>query len=145
MTHRFFKSVLCSLTIMLLCACPKAPEPKNENENLPAPPTKVLDYLSLSVQYMMNQQKNDGFFNYEYNFITGNYTNWDNVIHQTRAGYVLAKYYSFLIEQSYIKSSAGRSRRGSRRARKRCKSFKRLCLSLFVPSKYARSADLVLL
>ena len=100
MTHRFFKSVLCSLTIMLLCACPKAPQPQNETENPPTPPTKVLDYLSLSVQYMLNQQKPDGFFNYEYNFITGNYTNWDNVIHQTRAGYVLAKYYSFLIRNN---------------------------------------------
>lgn len=100
MTHRFFKSVLCSLTIMLLCACPKAPHPQNETENPPTPPTKVLDYLSLSVQYMLNQQKPDGFFNYEYNFITGNYTNWDNVIHQTRAGYVLAKYYSFLIRNN---------------------------------------------
>ncbi len=100
MPRRFFKSAVCLILALCLSACPETAEKTEKGDEAPAAPTKVLEYLALSAQYMLNQQKPDGFFNYEYNFITGNYTNWDNVIHQTRAGYVLAKYYSFLIRNN---------------------------------------------
>ena len=63
-------------------------------------PDKVLDYLALSAHFLINQQQPDGFFKYEYDFITGNYTHWDNVIHQTRAGYALMQYYTFLVRNN---------------------------------------------
>lgn len=95
-TSFFFMLLLCSL----LCACNKQEEKKNDLDIPMTKPTKVLDYLSLSAQFLVNQQETNGFFRYEYDFITGNYTTWDNVIHQARAGYVLAKYYSFLIHNN---------------------------------------------
>lgn len=96
MKRRWVELFVLSFLALNAAACME----KDDAETLPSAPTKVLDYLALSAQYMLNQQKSDGFFNYEYNFITGSLTNWDNVIHQTRAGYVLAKYYSFLIRNN---------------------------------------------
>lgn len=118
MPRRFFKSAVCLSLALCLSACPKASEKTEKGDEAPAAPTKVLEYLALSAQYMLNQQKPDGFFNYEYNFITGNYTNWDNVIHQTRAGYVLAKYYSFLIRNNISPAMAPQIRESVAKALK---------------------------
>lgn len=64
---------------------------------LPEQPSKVLDYLALSAHSLISQQQPDGFFKYEYDFVAGAYTPWDNVIHQARAGFALMQYYTFLI------------------------------------------------
>ncbi|MBR4126021.1 MAG: hypothetical protein IKR09_00400 [Alphaproteobacteria bacterium] len=63
-------------------------------------PDTVLDYLTLSAHFLLNQQQPNGFFKYEYDFITGKYTNWDNIIHQTRTGYTLMRYYIFLMRNN---------------------------------------------
>ena len=106
MPRCFFKLAFCAVLAFVSAACKETKEERKNPDETPASPTKVLDYLSLSAQHLMNQQKPDGFFNYEYDFITGGYTNWDNVIHQTRAGYVLAKYYSFLIRNKIAQPMA---------------------------------------
>lgn len=98
MIRKIYASVLCCF-VLTVCGCWK--EKTKTAEETPTTqiqqPSKVLDYLTLSAYYLINQQKPDGFFKYEYDFITGNYTPWDNIIHQTRAGYALIQYYSFLI------------------------------------------------
>ena len=96
------RKTFLTLCIMLtLAACQK--EQKTDTaETAPAvqQPSKVLDYLSLSAHFLINRQQPDGFFKYEYDFITGNYSSWDNVIHQTRAGYTLMQYYVFLVRNN---------------------------------------------
>ncbi len=102
MIRRILLSLLC-LAVLPLSACIKEKK-KTEDELVSTvqlqQPEKVLDYLSLSAHFLINQQLPDGFFKYEYDFITGNHTHWDNVIHQTRAGYALIQYYIFLIRNN---------------------------------------------
>ena len=73
---------------------------------LPEQPSKVLDYLELSAYSLISQQQPDGFFRYEYDFITGAYTPWDNIIHQTRAGFALMQYYLFMVNGGISPQSA---------------------------------------
>lgn len=95
------KIIAVCLVFLTLTACgDKAEKRAAPPAQQPQPPSKVLDYLSLSAHFLINQQRPDGFFKYEYDFITGNYTDWDNVVHQTRAGYTLIQYYSFLIRNN---------------------------------------------
>ena len=99
------KILVCLFCLVLLPLTSCIKEKKGSNEDTaaaaqPQPPGKVLDYLSLSAHFLINQQQPDGFFRYEYDFITGNYSHWDNVIHQTRAGYTLIQYYIFLIRNN---------------------------------------------
>lgn len=103
MIRKILICLLCS-AFLALPACIKEKK-QTEEENTPSAaqpqqPGKVLDYLSLSAHFLINQQQPDGFFRYEYDFITGNYTYWDNIIHQTRAGYTLIQYYIFLIRNN---------------------------------------------
>lgn len=102
MIRKILFSLLCA-AVLALSACvkeKKQPEKESAPAAQPQQPAKVLDYLSLSAHFLINQQQPDGFFKYEYDFITGNYTHWDNVIHQTRAGYTLMQYYIFLIRNN---------------------------------------------
>ncbi len=99
------KTLICLLcsAFLALPACikeKKQTEEETASAAQPQQPGKVLDYLSLSAHFLINQQQPDGFFRYEYDFITGNYTYWDNIIHQTRAGYTLIQYYIFLIRNN---------------------------------------------
>ena len=100
------KTLICLLfsAFLALPACIKEKKQTEEESAAssaqPQQPGKVLDYLSLSAHFLINQQQPDGFFKYEYDFITGNYTYWDNIIHQTRAGYTLIQYYIFLIRNN---------------------------------------------
>ena len=95
------KLIAACLVFLALTACEnKTGKGTEAPAQQPQPPSKVLDYLSLSAHFLINQQRPDGFFKYEYDFITGNYTDWDNVVHQTRAGYTLIQYYSFLIRNN---------------------------------------------
>lgn len=101
MVRRTLVGMLCAF-VLTLSACLKE---KNETYNAKdfvqvKQPEKVLDYLALSAHFLINQQQPDGFFKYEYDFITGAYTHWDNVIHQTRAGYTLIQYYAFLVRNN---------------------------------------------
>ena len=91
---------LCSLSLQGCLREKKTTDTENTLASQPQQPSKVLDYLSLSAHFLINQQQPDGFFKYEYDFITGNYTYWDNVIHQTRAGYTLIQYYIFLVRNN---------------------------------------------
>lgn len=121
MIRKILLSLLC-IAVLPLSACIKEKK-SSQNEHVsavqPQQPNKVLDYLSLSAHFLINQQQPDGFFKYEYDFITGKYTYWDNVIHQTRAGYTLMQYYIFLIKNnidaqqaSVVLSSAGKALKG---------------------------------
>lgn len=98
MIRKTFLTLCIALT---LAACQKE-QKTDAAETAPAvqQPSKVLDYLSLSAHFLINRQQPDGFFKYEYDFITGNYSSWDNVIHQTRAGYTLMQYYVFLVRNN---------------------------------------------
>ncbi len=101
MIRKISVGLFCLMALMT-SACLK--EKKQTNEVI-APsslqqPEKVLDYISLSAHFLINQQQSDGFFKYEYDFITGNYTYWDNIIHQARAGYTLMQYYIFLVRNN---------------------------------------------
>ena len=101
MIRKICTGLLCCFTL-LLSGCLKEKN-KSAEEKTPIQvqqPDKVLDYLALSAHFLINQQQSDGFFKYEYDFITGNYTRWDNVIHQTRAGYTLMQYYAFLVRNN---------------------------------------------
>jgi len=101
MIRKICTGLLCCFTL-LLSGCLKEKN-KTVEEKTPVQvqqPDKVLDYLALSAHFLINQQQPDGFFKYEYDFITGNYTHWDNVIHQTRAGYTLMQYYAFLVRNN---------------------------------------------
>ncbi|GEM_PF-3338300 len=95
------KTILTLCIALTLAACQKE-QKTDAAETAPAvqQPSKVLDYLSLSAHFLINRQQPDGFFKYEYDFITGNYSSWDNVIHQTRAGYTLMQYYVFLVRNN---------------------------------------------
>lgn len=95
------KTFLTLCILLTLTGCQKDRK-TDAAETAPAvqQPSKVLDYLSLSAHFLINQQQPDGFFKYEYDFITGNYSSWDNVIHQTRAGYALMQYYVFLVRNN---------------------------------------------
>ncbi|MBR1776993.1 MAG: hypothetical protein IJ752_00195 [Alphaproteobacteria bacterium] len=101
MTRKIIAGMLCGL-VLAMSGCFKEKTKNNEEQSLPEiqQPNKVLDYLALSAHFLINQQQPDGFFKYEYDFITGNYTHWDNVIHQTRAGYALIQYYIFLVRNN---------------------------------------------
>ncbi len=104
MIRKIFICFLCC-SVLSVSACLKKGQDKQQTEEntttvQPQQPSKVLDYLSLSAHFLINQQQPDGFFKYEYDFITGNYTYWDNIIHQTRAGYTLIQYYIFLIRNN---------------------------------------------
>lgn len=98
MTRCILKTFIC-LSLFFLTACPEKKSEENSDNQLKQP-TKVLDYLALSAHYFVSQQQSDGFFRYEYDFITGNYTHWDNVVHQTRSGYTLIQYYIFLMRNN---------------------------------------------
>lgn len=108
--------------VLALSGCLKEKQTNVDEKTALAPveqPNKVLDYLALSAHFLINQQQSDGFFKYEYDFITGNYTHWDNVIHQTRAGYTLMQYYTFLVRNNIdsqlaaiVLSSATKALRG---------------------------------
>ncbi len=102
MIRKIFICLLCCSVLSLSACLKKEKKQTEENVNITQPqqPSKVLDYLSLSAHFLINQQQPDGFFKYEYDFITGNYTYWDNIIHQTRAGYTLIQYYIFLIRNN---------------------------------------------
>ena len=120
MIRKIGVGILCCF-ILFLSACLKE-KTKTAEKNTPVQveqPNKVLDYLALSAHFLINQQQPDGFFKYEYDFITGNYTHWDNVIHQTRAGYTLMQYYIFLVRNNIdsqlaaiVLSSATKALRG---------------------------------
>lgn len=101
MPRTLLKCLLC-LSVLSLTACYEKKETATEEPQLQQlqQPSRVLDYLSLGARFLINQQQPDGFFKYEYDFITGNYSYWDNIIHQTRAGYTLAQYYVFLIRNN---------------------------------------------
>lgn len=92
--------LLCLAPLLSGCLKEKSEKAEEEKNVQVQQPDKVLDYLALSAHFLINQQKPDGFFKYEYDFITGNYTHWDNVVHQTRAGYALMQYYIFLIRNN---------------------------------------------
>ncbi len=99
-----------SLLTVLLLTCAAAGCYKKQSADktpaLPEQPAKVLDYLELSAHSLISQQQADGFFKYEYDFITGAYTPWDNVIHQTRAGFALMRYYLFMVNGGFAPQSA---------------------------------------
>ena len=101
MSRKICLAVLCCF-VLALSGCLKEKSKKSEESSVVSDeqPSRVLDYLSLSAHHLINQQQPDGFFKYEYDFITGSYTPWDNVIHQTRAGYALIQYYSFLVRNN---------------------------------------------
>lgn len=90
-----FGTYLC--LILFLFACSKQKE--NSSEQI-LKPTSTLGYLDLSANYLLNQQNENGFFNYEYDFISGTNTPWDNIIHQTKTTYVLTQYYAFLKKEN---------------------------------------------
>ncbi len=94
---RFLLSLIFGLTV---AACSEKGPETAKKETTPEQPTRVLDYLSLTSDYLLKQQNNNGFFSYEFDFITGKPTEWDNLIHQTRAGFSLMQYYTFLIASS---------------------------------------------
>ncbi len=100
MSRKTVKILFLLFLPFLTVSCLKKEAATETAEPQLAKPTKVLDYLALSAQFLVNQQQSDGFFKYEYDFITGNYTAWDNIVHQAQAGYVLSKYYSFLIRNN---------------------------------------------
>lgn len=92
--------MLCLVPALSGCLKEKSKKTEETTSIQVQQPDKVLDYLALSAHFLINQQQPDGFFKYEYDFITGNYTQWNNVVHQTRAGYTLMQYYIFLIRNN---------------------------------------------
>lgn len=96
-----FGAYLC--LILCLIACSKQTEDSSEQI---LKPTSTLGYLDLSAYYVLNQQNDDGFFNYEYDFISGTNTPWDNIIHQTKTTYTLTQYYAFLKKENVHSSYA---------------------------------------
>ena len=102
MIRKTLFTVLLCCAVPFLSGCLKKSAPKNDESayTRPQQPDKVLDYLALSAHYLITQQQQNGFFKYEYDFITGGYTLWDNVIHQARTGYALMMYYGFLVRNN---------------------------------------------
>ena len=143
--------------VLMLCLAPVLSgclkeKPKKTNEENPVQvqqPDKVLDYLALSAHFLINQQEPSGFFKYEYDFITGNYTQWNNVIHQTRAGYALMQYYIFLIRNnidaqlaSAVLSSVTKSLQGFSSASVSHNSMPGKLISFYYGGNAASSSDI---
>ena len=100
--------LLCCFALTLSGCRKKEPEAdEGKNQVQIQHLDRVLDYLALSAHFLIDQQQPDGFFKYEYDFVTGSYSYWDNIIHQTRAGYTLIMYYSFLVKNNIDSRSAG--------------------------------------
>jgi hypothetical protein len=53
------------------------------------PPVEI-DRVGLSEAFIKEHQKKDGFFEYEFDFVSGELTPWDNLIHQAQTAYVLS-------------------------------------------------------
>ena len=101
MIRKISVGLLCCFSLFLSgCLKEKSKNADNKGPLQIEQPEKVLDYLALSAHSLISQQQPNGFFKYEYDFITGNYTYWDNIIHQTRAGYTLVQYYIFLVRNN---------------------------------------------
>lgn len=94
---RFLLSAMFALT---LTACSGKDGAAKKTEDAPEQPARVLDYLSLTSDYLLKQQNKNGFFSYEFDFITGKPTGWDNLIHQTRTAFSLMQYYAFMVASS---------------------------------------------
>lgn len=102
MKLRLILTTVCLTAALSGCFEKKA----DEAAPLPEQPSKVLDYLALSASSLVDLQQPDGFFKYEYDFITGTFTPWDNVIHQARTGFALMSYYSFLVNAGILPQNA---------------------------------------
>ena len=76
MSRKTVKILFLLFFPFLAMSCLKKETAPESAEPQLAKPTKVLDYLALSAQFLVNQQQSDGFFKYEYDFITGNYTQY---------------------------------------------------------------------
>ncbi|MCQ2913656.1 MAG: hypothetical protein MJ247_00475 [Alphaproteobacteria bacterium] len=59
-------------------------------------PSNVADYLKLTATHFVEMQTPSGFYKFEYDFMAGGYTNWDNIVLQIRSMYFLLNYYNLL-------------------------------------------------
>ena len=50
----------------------------------------LVNRADVSLAFIKSHQNDDGFFEYEFDFVAGEATPWDNLIHQTQAAYILS-------------------------------------------------------
>lgn len=82
---KILKTFLISALLLTSCGPTRFAEDIYENYNPVLEAETLENSITLGAQFLMNHQKPEGNFDYEYNFVTGEYTEDDNQVRQAGA------------------------------------------------------------